>query len=572
MRDEFEPTGLGKTTFEKSYAHGRSWRQYAEDTGTRVGLGVRQDEERFTVAIAQGLLAPAGRIDYGGTNLLNCFVLPTGDSREAWGQSVSDAIVTTGVGGGYGVNLGTIRGRDYPVGGVGGAATGAVSFAKILNGVGNEMMMGNSRRMAAMFALPIDHPDLMEFISVKADVAKGELKNGNLSVIFHDDLTPTDWIDMVQSGANFTPRFNGKPDHHQRTYNARAVWGAIVRNALAGGEPGTLNQHLANQLHPHTYPLICTNPCGEIWLPEYGNCCLTHLVLPHFVEDGHFNWELYRETIETGVRFLDNVLDATEYPLDPMREISQMERRVGLGVLGLHSMLLDLGHQYNTPEAAQFVNRLFEFTANVAYQASAKLAMERGTYPLYHERTRNGFERKLWRETRNMVEQHGLRNVAVLTVAPTGTKSMVFGYTGGIEPLLAPAYIRRTLERDGSYSETFVVHRDYIDHPELVQGAYDVRVKDHIAMQIAVQAWVDNSVSKTINVPSAMSEAEISNQWLNALPYVKGMTVYKEGSRENEPMQAIRIGEIKQRLAEWEGDVDYDGIDVDDCVGGLCTI
>jgi ribonucleoside-diphosphate reductase alpha chain len=572
MRDEFEPTGLGKTTFEKSYANGRSWRGYTEDTATRVGLGVREDTDSFTEVIALGLLAPAGRIDYGGSNLLNCFVLPTGDSREEWGRTVSDSIVTTGVGGGYGVNFGSIRGRDYPVGTLGGVSTGSVSLQRILNGVGNEMMMGNARRMAAMFALPIDHPDLMEFINIKADLEKGELKNANLSVVFHDGLTPLQWQEMVQGGHNFYPKFEGKQDVLKRTYNARAVWGTIVRNALAGGEPGTLNQHLAMQMHPHLYELTSTNPCGEIWLPNYGNCCLAHLVLPRFVEDGRLNWELLRETIHTGVRFLDNVLDATEYPLDEMRQVSQMERRVGLGVLGLHSMLLDLGHQYNTPEAAQLVNRLFEFIANHAYQASAQLAMERGTYPLYPERIRNGFERKLWRETRNLVEQHGLRNVAVLTVAPTGTKSMVFGYTGGIEPLIAPAYIRRTLEADGSYAETFVVHRDYLDHPELVQGAYDIRVKDHIAMQIAVQAWVDNSVSKTINVPKSMSEAEISNQWLNALPYVKGMTVYKEGSRENEPMQAFRIGEIKQRLAEWEGDVDYEGIDVDDCVGGLCTI
>ena len=266
VRDEFEPTGLGKTTFEGSYANGRSWRQYAEDTAGRVALGNDVDQERFTEAIATGLLAPAGRIDYGGSNLLNCFVLPTGDTREDWGQTVSDAIVTTGVGGGYGVNLGTIRGRGYPVGTLGGTATGAVSFGNILNGVGNEMMMGNARRMAAMFALPIDHPDLMEFINAKSTPdSHGELsalRNANLSVIFHDGLTPETWQQLVRDGSNFNPRFANQPDKLGRTYNAKAVWDTIVRNALAGGEPGTLNQHLANREHPHQYELTCTNPCG----------------------------------------------------------------------------------------------------------------------------------------------------------------------------------------------------------------------------------------------------------------------------------------------------------------------
>jgi ribonucleoside-diphosphate reductase alpha chain len=577
----FSPTGLGETIFRERYAltPDESWSQACYRVSNHVGTAELENVDDYKNLFYQELVTnkfmPGGRIWYGaGRNkaqLLNCYVVPTVDSREGWGDTTKDTIVISGLGGGVGINFSPIRPRGANIKGTGGVATGSVSLMQLIDGVGDVLVSGGGRRLALMFCLAIDHPDIEEFLHSKLD--EDQLNNANMSVIL--DFDPKEFSEKVNNGGKIPLVFEGK---EYGELDAISVWKKIVKHAWANGEPGVLNQHLAEEMNNiHYYkPVISTNPCGEQWLEAYGACDLGALVLPRFVEDGTFRWGEFDDTIRTAVRFLDDVLDVNYYPNEKIKDNCEAVRRIGLGVMGLHSMLMDLGMKYSSHEAIEFEDKLFDTIKNIAYQESVELAKEKGQFPAYQkEFLDSGFVKTLDDDLRGRIDENGIRNCTLMTVAPTGTTSIVAGVSSGIEPLPAVVYNRSYKTIDDRANETLkseiVVDPSYYEYSTTVlESASDLHPKTHFEVQKTIQKHVDNSISKTINLPKDYPINELGYLWLEYLPYMKGSTFYRWGSREFEPISPIP----KEEWYKYVGEVDTKETEeiYDDCVGGVCAV
>lgn len=509
--------------------------------------------EEFNQALVDNLFMPGGRVWYGSGRprgqLLNCFVIPTGDSRESWGQTLYDTVVIAGTGGGIGMNLSPSRPRGSPIRGAGGESTGAVSLGVAVNGVGEIMGAGGGRRIALMLCLNISHGDIVEFLDKKLDLK--ELNNANVSVVFDQD--PEEFFRLVREKADFPLTFNGKQVGSIPAYD---LWMRVVRNALAGGEPGILNSYLANKMSNIGYiePLTSTNPCGEIWMSPYDCCCLGHVVLTRFVNNGQFDWAGFRKIIRLGVRFLDDVLTVNSYPMPEIEEKCSQLRRIGLGVLGLHHMLIELGYKYNSSEGLEFVDKLFKFLKNESYEASIDLAIEKGSFPGFDAEKilKSPFIKTLKPSIRDRIAEHGLRNCALNTIAPTGTISMVCEVSSGIEPIFAMAYERRYRKGQEHAMEVVAdpLFKKYVAQGKSTknfQNSYDLSMRDHLEMQRTCQKHIDNAVSKTINLPPGTTAEELSELYMEYLPELKGVTVYPVGSRENQPLTPLSA-EVAEQL------------------------
>jgi ribonucleoside-diphosphate reductase alpha chain len=588
MTEYFEPTGLGLTIFKDRYARTpeetklEACRRVAGHVAEAEGNGkVKVYEDRFFEQLATGRFSPGGRIWYGSgrpkAQLLNCFVIPTHDSREGWGKTTSDTIIISSLMGGIGMNISPIRPRSSFIQGTGGYSTGSVSFAQLINGVGDVIVGGGGRRMALMISLDFNHPDIEEFLSSKLDLK--QLNNANISIVIPQGFTTEKFIEMVQNSEDIDLIFGGLPSG--KTINARQLWDRVVENSWKSGEPGILNGYYANKMNNIWYhkPLISTNPCGEIWLEEYGCCCLGSLVLPRFVVDGKFDWDAFDESVRLGIRFLDDVLTVNHYPLPEIEEACKDVRRIGLGVMGLHTMLLEMGMKYDDPESFEFVDKLMNTLKNTAYDASINLAIEKGPFPAYSPQfLESGFVKTLKRGLKNKIKEHGIRNCAMLMVAPTGTTSMEAGVSSGLEPCNPAVYERKFFKptKDGSreLQTELVVEDSFYKYPDLMQSAIDVPVRSHFEMQKIVQKHVDNAVSKTINLANDFPMEEFGDIWLEYLPFLKGTTVYRYGSRENEP-----ISPVPREL--WSDIINTDSVKSEitveefltlDCPGGVCEV
>ena len=587
----YDPQGLALKIFQTRYAiHPKETFLEACD---RVAYHVAQAEqgekiaewrEVFADVLKKNLFVPGGRITYGAGRpkgqLLNCFVIPATDSKEGWGKTTSDFMVISMTGGGVGTNFSPVRHRQATINGTGGTASGAVSLMKGINAFGEEIRQGGGRRVALMQALDVDHGDIQEFMSVKLD--KKELNNANVSVIFRED--PEAFFEKVKNGEDYELKFNGKLI---RKINAKEVWDKIIQNSLTGGEPGILNGFFANKMSNIGYYqlLICTNPCGEIWLIAYDCCDLGHLVLPQFVDlkTRKLDWDLLKHTAATGIRFLDNVLSVNNYPLPEIKETASNIRRVGLGVTGLHDMLLLMGHKYNSSEGLEIVDKVMSVIKNASYEASIDLAKEKGPFPMFDPENylKGGFAKTLKPSLREKIKKFGMRNCAVNTVAPVGTGSMVSGIkniacgvSSGIEPAFAAAYWRRWL-KEGVLTKEVVIHplfkwfMDSVYDVGHFQGAHEISLRDHLEMQRVVQRHVDNAVSKTLNVPQGVSTDELSKLFMEYLPELKGVTVYPEGSRVDQPLTPMDLNEAINHYRNVGGDAESTEAS---CKGGTCEI
>lgn len=588
---DYEPSGLAAEIFRKRYAIHEA-ETFAE-AADRVAYHVAQAEHGediakwrglFASTLRQNLIVPGGRISYGSGRpkgqLLNCFVIPNHDSREGWGKTTSDMMVISGVGGGVGQNYSPIRPRGSKINGAGGTATGAVSLMRIHNGVGEELKGGGGRRVALMMALEHDHGDIEEFLDAKLD--RAQLNNANVSVLFQQN--PEHFFDLVRRDVEYDLKFSGKV---LRKISARKVWERIVENALKGGEPGVLNFYRANRMSNIGYykPLICSNPCGEIPLTEYGSCCLGHIVLPRFVdlETQEVDWEGIKSATALNVRFLDDVLSVNNYPIPEIKEETLAIRRLGLGVTGLHDFLLLCGLRYNSASGLEMADKVMATIKNAAYEASIDLAIEKGPFPKFVPDLflKGGFAKTLKPSIRERIRKHGIRNCALMTVAPVGTGSMmsgisneICGVSSGLEPLFAAAYKRKHYDGD-RIQEDVVVHplfKWFLDHDKSVkhfQGSHEIKLRDHFEMQRVVQKHVDNSLSKTINVPQGVSAAELSELYMEFLPDLNGITVYPEGSRENQPLTPMDLDEA---IAHCKGERVSEGVVESKCRSGMCEI
>ena len=581
MIQHYDPTGFAREIFGSRHAayHDEPWADACKRVAWHVaaaetGEARVQHFEEFREALLTNRFMPGGRIWYGSGRargqLLNCFVIPTSDSREGWGKTLYDTVVIAGTGGGIGTNYSPIRPRGAAIKGAGGFATGAVSLMLAVNNVGDVMGAGGGRRIALMQCLSLSHPDIVEFLDKKLDL--GQLNNANVSVVFDED--PERFFDLIRERHDFPLVFQGK---RVGSIPALELWERIVRNMLKSGEPGFLNMYLFNKMSNIYYleRIESSNPCGEIGLTPYESCVLGHVVLPRFVSGKSLDWELLGRTIRLGVRFLDDTLTVNTYPLPEIQSKSLSRRRLGLGVMGLHHMLIELGLRYNSVDGLEFVDRLFKFIKNESYEVSIDLAIEKGSFAEFDAEKvlKSAFIEGLRPAIRERIRKHGLRNCALNTIAPTGTIAIVSDVSSGIEPIFAMAYERRYRSGDELKMEVVAdpLFKRYVSEgrsTEHFQNSYDLSIRDHLEMQRVCQRHVDNAVSKTINLPPGTTEAQLSELLMEYLPELKGLTVYPVGSRENQPLTPLSREEAE--AAVFTSLVGVSGND--SCRTGACDI
>ena len=581
MIQHYDPTGFAREIFGSRHAayHDEPWADACKRVAWHVaaaetGEARVQHFEEFREALLTNRFMPGGRIWYGSGRargqLLNCFVIPTSDSREGWGKTLYDTVVIAGTGGGIGTNYSPIRPRGAAIKGAGGFATGAVSLMLAVNNVGDVMGAGGGRRIALMQCLSLSHPDIVEFLDKKLDL--GQLNNANVSVVFDED--PERFFDLIRERHDFPLVFQGK---RVGSIPALELWERIVRNMLKSGEPGFLNMYLFNKMSNIYYleRIESSNPCGEIGLTPYESCVLGHVVLPRFVSGKSLDWELLGRTIRLGVRFLDDTLTVNTYPLPEIQSKSLSRRRLGLGVMGLHHMLIELGLRYNSVDGLEFVDRLFKFIKNESYEVSIDLAIEKGSFAEFDAEKvlKSAFIKGLRPAIRERIRKHGLRNCALNTIAPTGTIAIVSDVSSGIEPIFAMAYERRYRSGDELKMEVVAdpLFKRYVSEgrsTEHFQNSYDLSIRDHLEMQRVCQRHVDNAVSKTINLPPGTTEAQLSELLMEYLPELKGLTVYPVGSRENQPLTPLSREEAE--AAVFTSLVGVSGND--SCRTGACDI
>jgi ribonucleoside-diphosphate reductase alpha chain len=519
--------------------------------------------------------------------LAACFVLPIDDDmgRGESGifQTLRDAALIQQTGGGNGFSFSRLRPKGDHVKTSAGSATGPVGFLRVYDKAFGEIAQGGTRRGANMGVLRVDHPDIEEFITCKVD--ENQITNFNISVALTDAF-----MQAVEADGDFN-LVNPHDGRVWRTVRARDLFAKIVRYAHHNGEPGALFIDAANRTNPvpQLYELEATNPCGEQWLGPYENCCLGSINLAeHVTEEGLVDWTKLEESTMLSTRFLDNVVDANAYvPAVPHLQVAAHRvRRIGLGIMGLGDMMYHLGVRYGSEEGQEFASQVMEFVRYHCMRTSVELARTRGAFPAIHgsiydptdfkwtvpqplvAHTRDwGRPAVDWAALERDLRAYGIRNGAQTTVAPTGTIATVAGCEGyGCEPVFALAYVRhvndrgqdlvlkylspqfeRALVNGGVDDDTrtrimdqALAHgscQDIAEVPERVRHAFvvssDISAEEHVRMQAALQAFVDNSLSKTCNFPEGATEADVAQAYLQAWKLgCKGLTVYVTGSRE----------------------------------------
>jgi len=555
---------------------------------------VERQEKRFYDALSTGDLVPGGRIIFGSgrnrQNLLNCYAIEPEDSVESIGKTLADMYRISCGGGGIGFNFSKIRPKGDDIGNVKNSAPGSVSVMQMINEVGNHVKAGKNRRTALMAELKVDHPDLLEFLHVKLDLS--QLTNFNISVSITDRF-----IEACENNEDWHFNFNNKEykvyqanrvssdgtneiinivalseedaqmrasQHHLRgwddkfediqevKFKAIDLWNRLWENAVKSGDPGIFNISLTNRYTNMSYflEMNATNPCGEIPLDSYANCCLGHINLANMVteEGDRIDWKRLARTIRTGIRFLDNVLTINHYPIEECKTAGERSRRIGLGTMGLHHMLIKLGIKYGSDKCIEFLDRLYATIRDESYLASMYISREKGPFPEFDAKKylAEEFAKTIPARIRMLIKENGIRNAVMLTAAPTGTISMVHGVSTGIEPIFAPMYNRRYREGN-AWKSTLVLDPMFKEALEEggsgrhIVGAYDVSPQGHMAVQACIQRYIDNAISKTINLPSDASHEQISKMALSFAPYLKGMTVYRAGSKGMEPLEAIPL-------------------------------
>lgn len=589
---KFTPTGFSETIFKERYSFTKeeTWHEACIRVAKQMALAETADKQKhyesdFYTILSDNLFVPGGRIWYNsGRNnpqLLNCFVLTSDlDSKEGWGEIARQMIVTSMTGGGCGVDFSDVRPRGASIGDQRGECPGPVELMRLIDACAHPVRAGGQRRVALMFSLDLDHPDVLEFLDAK--LTNGELTHANVSVRVKQ---ADKFCRAVKDDGDWDLSWKGK---YKKTIKAKELWDKIVLNAYNSAEPGVLNWELVNSESNIAYiePLVTTNPCGEIALSNYDCCCLGHVVLPRFVKDRQMDWSLLADTIRSGVRFLDNVLTVNHYPLPEMRDKSQKLRRIGLGTTGLADFLAILGYRYGSDEGTKFVDKLYKFIAKVAYESSVMLAVEKGAFPACQptKHIESGFMKRMPHKIRSLVKEHGIRNCAILTQAPTGTVSILSGNcSSGIEPMFAPAYERR-FWKDGVREVELVFHPLFKELMESGQdvthlvGSSGLSVRDHMEVQYTIQKWVDNAVSKTINMAHDYPMADMARLWLDYFPKLKGTTFYREntrgfiddkGNRLEPPLKALPLEEAIARFKEVHI---TDQEQINDCPNGVCEL
>jgi len=482
---------------------------------------------------------PGGRILRNAArtrgSLFNCYHLPIGDSIEEIGQFMKDSLILWSEGGGVGCNFSSLRPRGDIILGKGGISSGLVSFVEAADGVANTIESGGARRAAAIAHVDVSHPEVMDFIDAK--LVHGKLSHFNISVNVNDEF-----LQAVEAGDDWTFKFNQKK---YGTIKAKVIWDKIIQNMMSSAEPGLINWTNFSKNNSYYFePVLGTNPCGETTLGPYGVCDLGSLVLPNFITGSvNTNWIKLEQTIKLAVRFLDNVIQCNKYVLKQIETNANKSRRIGIGVLGVAEYLFAKKVRYGSDKSIMELERLMQFIRNKCYEASIELAAEKGAFPAFDpiHYGKASFIRKLPASMRLDIKKYGVRNCTLQAIAPTGTISLLTNYTSSSEPLFAKAYERRDRVGNRIYVhpmyEKMVKNNEEI--PEWFVDSFDLKPEDHFNIQCTVQKYVDGSVSKTINLPKESTEEDLSRLLLEYVHDLKGVTVYRDGCRGEQPLNQI---------------------------------
>ena len=510
---------------------------------------------RFHEILQDFTFLPAGRIIAGaGTGrrvtLFNCFVMgPIEDDLHSIFENVQEAALTMQQGGGIGHDFSTLRPQGAPVRSTGSDASGPVSFMDVWDAMCRTIMSSGARRGAMMGTMRCDHPDIERFIDAKS--VHDRLRNFNLSVLVTDAF-----VQAVRNDAPWDLAFGGKS---WRTVPARTLWDRIMRATYDYAEPGVIFIDRINKRNNLEYceKIQCTNPCGEQPLPPYGACLLGSINLARLVEDpftpnARLDIAALEARTRTAVRFLDNCIDVSSYPLPAQQKEAQAKRRIGLGVTGLADALVFLGQRYGSPQAVRTAGEAMAAVERAAYLASAELAAEKRPFPLCDRDKLLAAPNiaALPAHVREAIAKHGLRNGCLTSIAPTGTISLLAGnVSSGVEPIFDLEYTRKVRDADGGTHDEKIADFAYalwrtrqIDSagstttpkttsakppPEFVTTAA-LSTREHLQMQAALQHHVDSSISKTINCPTDLSFEDFKNVYLEAYDLgLKGCTTFR---------------------------------------------
>jgi ribonucleoside-diphosphate reductase alpha chain len=537
-----------------------------------IALDPESEEEFLNILINLEFLPNTPTLMNAGTDigqLSACFVIPVWDSLVSIFDAVKSMAIIQQSGGGTGFSFSRIRPRGDIVRSTKGVASGPVTFMSVFDTTTDVIKQGGKRRGANMGILGADHPDIIEFIASKTK--EGFLTNFNISVAVDDKF-----MKAVKKDEEYE-LINPRNKEVVKKVRARDMWNLIITMAWRTGDPGIvfideINRHNPT---PHIGEMESTNPCGEQPLLPYESCNLGSINLAKMVKDSEIDWEKLERTINVAVKFLDNVIDVNKYPLRQIEEITNANRKIGLGVMGFADMLVQLGIPYDSEEALKKGEEIMSFIKEKSHAASKRFAQERGAFPNF----------------RGSIYKTPIRNSTVTTVAPTGTISIIAGCSSGIEPLFAVSFVRNVMEgtkllevnpyfeavakERGFYSEELMMRiakqgtlAGIEEVPEDVKRvfvtAFDIAPEWHVRMQAAFQKYTDNAVSKTINFPHDVDIKEVEKAYMLAYELkCKGITVYRYGSKVE---QVLYLGDMTDKYVS--ADAEYAG----GCPAPVCPV
>lgn len=567
--------GIRKKVFLDRYSlkdkEGNALEQTPEEMWARVAKGIagvektaadkKKWEKKFYDVMDGFKFLPGGRILAGaGTGFdvtyFNCFVIPNPpDSRGGIMENLTQMIEIMAHGGGVGLNLSSLRPRGARVKKVNGFSSGPMNWAELYSLATKDIVQqGGSRRGALMLMLHDWHPDIEEFITVKQDLTK--INGANLSVCVSDDFmaavkADADW-DLAYpdlDDPNYDKKWDG--DIHgwkksggkvkvYKTVKAKYLWNLICEAAWQSAEPGLHFLDRSNKRSNTWYfeKLTATNPCGEQPLGPWAVCNLGAMNLSAYVKDGEFDYDNFGKDVQVAMRFLDNVIDDTHYFFEKNEKVAKDIRRTGLGILGLADALIKMKVRYGAEESLPVIRKIFETLRNNAYIASADIAKEKGSFPKFNkEKYLQGWHiQALPQEIQDKIAKQGIRNAVLLTIAPTGTTSLISGVSSGVEPVYEFEFIRRDrLGEHKMYHPLFDEWRKAHpgeERPEYFASANDLTPEDHVKVQAIAQEYIDSSISKTVNAPNSHTVEDVERLYMMAYDQgLKGVTYMRDGSR-----------------------------------------